>query len=1066
MIKKILKSTLLVALCLAFFGFEVKAQNANEIFGMNRVNYKKVDWDVFVSENFEIYYYRGGQRHARFATLYAESQFKKITDLIDFSPYTRIRLFIYNSKNDLKQSNIDYSIPYYEAGGETNLVNRSIEVAFPGTNEEFEYDLKFGIAKTLINEMMYGGSFKDVVQSSYLLSLPTWFVDGAAEYASRGWSIEMDDYVRDLIISNEFNKPSEFDERDAKYVGQSLWNYIAIRFGKNNVGSILNLTRVLKNTESSISNTLGIPYQALINEWKNYYAAQAYNVLDKSDMPEEEYALRRKNRKHRIYHDIKFSPDGNYLAYSENNHGKYKIYIKDLITGKKKSIYRKGFKNEDRRVNYEIPILAWQNNQILTFIDLKNNQLHRFSYNTEDKKLKRYRPYIFSNISDASFSDDGTSLLLSAERNGMTDIYIYYVRSNNLKRITADYFDDIQPEFFPNSNSKLIFASNRTTDTLKIKKNEEIDINDTYNLFIYDPEESTKGVSKETETFFQNKNPIPISDSEVLYLSDINGIFNVYKLNLNSGKSIQLTDYQQNIKSYDYNRQTGEWVAIMRNGNAELVYHLPSLDLERDFQSIETDRNNWMLEGRLNQESKIDNSNNLININRILPEKQFEAIDKEEINLEEIVFESEKKKKRLPEKPVQSMSEIERILSKLEKSEDDKMEMIGPFEGQNRIRAENIIFALVRDNLRGLGTVAEYGLSDLFGNHKFKFGGMLYFDLNSHDVYAEYKYLKSRVDISARFDRRKLRYVSRESLTYFHDYYLHEGSVDFSYPINDALRVSAAPVFTQTRYRNTYVLPTSDFITNYLGARWELVYDNSITKSINLKQGTRFKIALRNYQGWQAKQKNFSNFYLDFRNYQPIHNEITLATRISYGNFFGRNPKNYLLGGIDNWFINNNQLAEGPLDPNVDDQIFFNREDLLFTQYATTLRGFPLNKVRGNEYFLANAELRIPIFKYLSNKPIGSGFFRNMQLTGFTDFGTAWTGINPLNPGNTVNKEIKEANPFIITTNNYQNPFLYSYGMGIHTTMLGYYVKTDLAYGVENYKRQKPVLHFSLGYDF
>ena len=103
---------------------------------MNRVNYTKMNWNVFISENFEIYYYTGGQRHARFATKYAESEFKKLTDLVDFRPYTRIRLFIYNSKNELKQSNIDYSIPYYEAGGETSFVNRSTEIAFPGTNEE------------------------------------------------------------------------------------------------------------------------------------------------------------------------------------------------------------------------------------------------------------------------------------------------------------------------------------------------------------------------------------------------------------------------------------------------------------------------------------------------------------------------------------------------------------------------------------------------------------------------------------------------------------------------------------------------------------------------------------------------------------------------------------------------------------------------------------------------------------------------------------------------------------------------------------------------------------------
>lgn len=1040
------------------------AQNANEVFGQNRVNYTKMDWQVFVSENFEIYYYRGGQRHARFATKFAESEYDKISDLIGFAPYTRIRMFIYNSRSELKQSNIDYVIPYYEAGGETSLVNRSVEIAFPGTNEEFEYELKYGIAKTLIQEMMFGGSFKDVVQSSYLLSLPAWFLDGAAEYAARGWSIEMDDYIRDIVISDEFNKPSDYDDRDAKYIGQSIWNYIAIRFGKGNISSVLNLTRVLRNPESSISNTLGIPYQALVKDWKNYYSAQAYQVLNNSDMPEEEHLIKRKNRKKRIYNSTKISPDGNYLAYSVNNRGRYKIIVEDLITGKKKVVFRRGFKNEDRRVNYDIPIMSWQDNENLTFIDLRKNKLYRHNYNVIENKKAHFRPYIFSNINDISHSSDGEKMILSAERNGMTDIYIYTMRTNNIVRTTADYFDDIQPRFFPGSSTKFIFASNRTTDTLKIKKNEEIDINDTYNLFIYDKDSSNKKVFKQTSTFFQNKMPSPISGHEILYLSDINGIFNVYYLNLKSGKVRQLTDYQQNIKTYDYNPATGQWTAVMLNGNSQKLYLMPKLDLEFNYQARETDRNNWILEGKSIIEDETS-SNNLININTTPPEEQFEAIDLDDIDLDKIVFESEKKEKPLPEEEEEKVNEIERILSKLEKSQGKEGTILGPYKGSNRIRAENIITALVCENLRGIGMVMEYGISDLFGFNKFKFGGTLFFDRNSYDVFGEYRYLKSRVDISVHVDRKKIRFQDTEPVTYFHDYIMHRGYVDFAYPINDAFRISAAPMFVQTNYRNPQVLVTSDFITNYMGARFEMVYDNTVSKGINLRQGTRFKARLTNYKGWFAPEKDFNNFILDFRNYQPIHNEITFATRLAYGNFFGRSPKNYLLGGIDNWFFTNSQLREGPLEPNPDGP-FFNREDLLFTEYATTLRGFPLNKMRGREFVLASAELRIPIVKYLSNKPIGSGFFRNLQLTGFTDAGTAWSGIHPLDPSNATNTEVNESNPYTITVRNYQNPFLYSYGFGIHTTMLGYYVKTDLAYGVENYQRQRPVLHISLGYDF
>ena len=42
--------------------------------------------------------------------------------------------------------------------------------------------------------------------------------------------------------------------------------------------------------------------------------------------------------------------------------------------------------------------------------------------------------------------------------------------------------------------------------------------------------------------------------------------------------------------------------------------------------------------------------------------------------------------------------------------------------------------------------------------------------------------------------------------------------------------------------------------------------------------------------------------------------------------------------------------------------------------------------------------------------------------------------------------------PFNIKIKNYLNPWLYSYGVGMRTVMLGYYMKFDLAWPVENYE--------------
>ena len=67
-----------------------------------------------------------------------------------------------------------------------------------------------------------------------------------------------------------------------------------------------------------------------------------------------------------------------------------------------------------------------------------------------------------------------------------------------------------------------------------------------------------------------------------------------------------------------------------------------------------------------------------------------------------------------------------------------------------------------------------------------------------------------------------------------------------------------------------------------------------------LQQGTKLKFGFENYNSLKATQNNFNKFYFDINHYQKIHKEITLASKLYYGNFFGNNPKYFLLGGVKN----------------------------------------------------------------------------------------------------------------------------------------------------------------------
>ncbi|MEL7148854.1 MAG: hypothetical protein AAFO69_20940, partial [Bacteroidota bacterium] len=99
--------------------------------------------------------------------------------------------------------------------------------------------------------------------------------------------------------------------------------------------------------------------------------------------------------------------------------------------------------------------------------------------------------------------------------------------------------------------------------------------------------------------------------------------------------------------------------------------------------------------------------------------------------------------------------------------------------------------------------------------------------------------------------------------------------------------------------------------------------------------------------------------------------------------------------------------------------------------------------------------------------PIASNFLRNFQVVGFYDFGSSWTGPPPLNRDNSVNTfRVDTDTQFDATIKNFRNPWLSSFGLGIRTVLLGYYVRFDLARPVENFEVGDRRFHLSIGYDF
>jgi hypothetical protein len=139
------------------------------------------------------------------------------------------------------------------------------------------------------------------------------------------------------------------------------------------------------------------------------------------------------------------------------------------------------------------------------------------------------------------------------------------------------------------------------------------------------------------------------------------------------------------------------------------------------------------------------------------------------------------------------------------------------------------------------------------------------------------------------------------------------------------------------------------------------------------------------------------------------------------------------------------------------------------------MRGFKQNIRNGNNFVLFNSELRFPVVRYLINHPLRSDFLNNFQVIGFTDIGMAWYGPNPLSEENTQNVITYYYNDpnsgtggtgVIVTVIDQKSPLVGGMGFGFRSRLLGYFVRLDFGWGIENWEVQKRVIGFSLATDF
>jgi len=248
---------------------------SGEEFGKSKIQNKEFQWRTFSSANFTYNFYRGGEQISRNAAAFLEKSYPRITGILGYIPYEPVTVFVFNSSADLNSTNLIGETARVENGTLLDSRHSRILTAYEKNDSLFHKQLVSSVSSIYVYDMLYGGNVRESIESQILLNLPEWFTAGISAYVAEEDNSARFDAFKTAIAGVQSQRLKNLKGETARLVGQSIWNFIALKYGKDNISNILNLTRIIHNEQSSITSTLGVSFQKFMKDWTDFYLAGA-----------------------------------------------------------------------------------------------------------------------------------------------------------------------------------------------------------------------------------------------------------------------------------------------------------------------------------------------------------------------------------------------------------------------------------------------------------------------------------------------------------------------------------------------------------------------------------------------------------------------------------------------------------------------------------------------------------------------------------------------------------------------------------------------------------------------
>lgn len=982
---------------------------------------------MLVGEHYQIIYFKGHENLAEKVLQLAGENTINIENLLGFRLSGKINIQLFEtplSKIKFQNRLAASDNIFYNIGGVTPIPPNVFEVVYDGSMASVSSQIRAGITRVLLTEMLYGGTVQEKIKYASLLQLPAWFVDGLVAYTASPWNTTDDERLRNIVLNTSKMHLADLRPEEQALAGKHIWFYMAMLKGEGSFQRMLYLVRLTRKVENALYFVFNWNTNRLIDEW-HQFALGIYARDTKRMTPTGIETLKKtKGSPIRIF----FIEDTMYLQYMRQNES-YLVYYN--ASNKKYVVTEKVTLAPTDRFGALVP--------------------EYFNYKGRPAKLiythNAYKIYILSGnkwhlerelaeldyINGIEAVSESNQLIINGLKGGINNIVLLNENSSEVLFQSDNLLTDVKYSIGRNG----IYFTQLITDGIKTQSD----------IFFKTLNKSDTPVNITQTIDYNEKCAVDYFGGYITYLSDADGIFNSVVKKTDAAGIKYLTDYMNGIHNICYNIKLGVVAEVLKYGEVIQV-SLSSIDtseIENSF--LNTPIKSYFRELPASFALKIKATEPDTSVSDTNSTGIYFQVDYPEGEYGYNTWPDSVEFNKFQEgmKPFTVKSPLfyypDLLITRLDNSWLNTMYVPTYLQLSDALNIP--VGLLVGVNYKNINNKSSLYL-----------GGRVARNFNKFDYILRYDSYYKQMPVKVEFFRSSKRVFNADA--------------DYQRVISDQLSLEIVPFWGKRFTLKTGLvsrIDSRDYLSTgvltaaqkgeyrwYNGLMVNYVYNNSYGKDPFNRKGLRACV-YSNFMLNATSGNNISFFGLDARHGTELIKNMYLMNRVQAESSAGAEKVTYVIGGMENW-ISSQLTSESVLMPA---NGYFR---------MAPLRGFNLNHRNGNSYAMYTAEIRYKPVGSVINLNTRSDFLNYFTLTAFCDAGMAWYGNSPYNIKSPLNNSVITTGSMQINVYNKKDPMMYGLGFGLRTKIFGYLIKLDVAKGYSNGLTGNTIRYFSLGRDF